>query len=117
MASFQRRAPAAVGASLHSAARMPGTNAVGINTLMWSMRPPPPNAAGAAASARQGGRGAGGGGAGAGGARGGNPVDQLVPLGEYTVTLEVGGTKQSQKAQITHTMGWTLTKSTPYVIR
>jgi hypothetical protein len=97
-------------ASGQEVARMPGTNAAGINTVMWSMRP----GGGARGAGRPGGAGAGtGGGAG----RGGDPLDQFVPLGEYTVTLEVGGTKQSQKAQITHTMGWTLSTSTPYVIR
>jgi photosystem II stability/assembly factor-like uncharacterized protein len=68
-------------------AKLAGGNSVGINTVGWTMRPQ--------------GRG------GRGGPRG-NVVDQLAPLGEYTVTLEVGGKRLAQKAQVTRTQGWSL---------
>jgi hypothetical protein len=39
-----------------------------------------------------------------------------VPLGDYTVTLDVAGAKQTQAAKITKTTGWSLAPS-PSVIR
>jgi hypothetical protein len=43
-------------------------------------------------------------------------VDQLEPLGAYTVTLEVGSVRQNASARITATQGWSLATS-PEVIR
>jgi photosystem II stability/assembly factor-like uncharacterized protein len=84
-------------------ARLPGTNVAGINTVTWTMR-----------EQQAGGRGARGGG---GGGRGrGNALEQLVPLGDYTVTLDAGGAKQTATAKITKTTGWSLAPS-PSVIR
>ena len=45
-----------------------------------------------------------------------NPLDQWVPLGTYTVTLDVGGKTLIQTGQITHTQGWSLAPS-PQIIR
>jgi hypothetical protein len=74
-------------------ARLKGTATTGINTIVWNMRVP---AAG------------GGRGAGAGGGRGGYSPDQWFPLGNYTVTLEVGGQKLTQPARIARRQGWSL---------
>ncbi|HEX2456576.1 MAG TPA: hypothetical protein VHI99_22955 [Vicinamibacterales bacterium] len=79
-------------------ARLQGSATPGINTVLWTMRPQ--------------GEGRGG----RGGGRGGNPLDQLAPLGDYTVTLQVGETKLTQPARITKTQGWSLAPS-PTVIR
>lgn len=77
-------------------ATMRGGNAAGINTVVWTMRPP---------------------GAGRGGRGGrGNAVEQLAPLGEYTVTLDTGSAKLVQKARVTQTQGWSLAP-TPSIIR
>jgi hypothetical protein len=86
-------------------ARLQGAAEAGINTVQWTMR----------AGARGGGAGgrAGGGG---GATRGGAALDQLAPLGEYTVTLDVGGKTFTQKAMIVKTQGWSL-GLTPQVIR
>jgi hypothetical protein len=90
--------------------------------------------AGAAGGAVAGGAGAGRGGAataaagqaqagpgragGAGAGRGGAPViDRLLPLGDYTVTLEVAGKTLTQKARIAKTQGWTIGTAAPFVIR
>ncbi len=73
---------------------MQGRNTAGINTVIWSMRPQ---------------------GAGRGGGRG-NALEQLAPLGEYTVTLDAGSTKLTQKARVRKTQGWSLAPS-PRVIR
>jgi hypothetical protein len=89
-------------------ATMQGTNTAGINTVVWNAR-----------AGGGGGRGAGsGGGGGGGGGRGGsgNPIDQWAPLGEYTVTLDIGGAKFAQKARIVKTQGWTI-GPVPQVIR
>jgi hypothetical protein len=86
-------------------ARLQGPAEAGINTVQWTMR--------------AGGRGAGAGGragAGGGATRGGAALDQLAPLGEYTVTLDVGGKTFTQKAKIVKTQGWSL-GLTPQVIR
>ena len=66
-------------------ARLPGANTAGISAVIWSMRPQ-----GAGRSGR------------------GNPVEQLAPLGEYTVTLDAGAVKLIQKARVTKTQGWSL---------
>jgi hypothetical protein len=73
--------------------RVQGRNAAGINSVVWTMRPQ---------------------GAGRGGR--GNAVEQLAPLGEYTVTLDSGSTKLTGKARVTKTQGWSLAPS-PQVIR
>ena len=79
-----------------------GGNAAGINTVVWSMRP------------QTAGRGAA---PGPGGGRGrGNAVEQLAPLGEYTITLDLGASKLTQKARVTKTQGWSLAPS-PRMIR
>jgi len=70
-------------------ARLEGTGNAGINTVMWSTRKQP-----------EGGRG-GGRGAGAG-----TVLDQLMPLGQYTITLDAGGVQRSTKAEIVKTQGW-----------
>src|SRR5215471_539728 len=74
-------------------ARLPGRNTAGISAVVWTMRP---------AGAGRGGR--------------GNPLEQLAPIGEYTVTLDLGSTRLTQKARITKTQGWSLAPS-PQVIR
>ena len=33
-------------------------------------------------------------------------LDQLMPLGQYTITLDVGGAQRSTKAEIVKTQGW-----------
>ena len=43
-------------------------------------------------------------------------VEQLMPLGEYTVTVEVGAAKLTAPARIVKTQGWSL-GLTPQVIR
>ena len=82
-------------------ARLAGSGNAGINTVLWTMRP------------QAGGR----------GGRGFAPpppgktvVDQLAPLGSYTVTLQIAGTKQTTSARIVKTQGWSLAPS-PEVIR
>ncbi|HEX6464221.1 MAG TPA: hypothetical protein VFZ98_07210, partial [Vicinamibacterales bacterium] len=72
--------------------RMTGRNAAGISTAVWTMRQ--------------------------GGGRGGrgDVLAQLAPLGEYTVTLEAGSAKLTQKARVTRTQGWSLAPS-PQIIR
>jgi photosystem II stability/assembly factor-like uncharacterized protein len=86
-------------------AQLEGPAAAGINTVVWNMR-------------RGGGRGSGSGrGAGrGGGARGGANLEQLAPLGDYTITLTVGQTKLTQTGSIAKTQGWALGTS-PQVIR
>ena len=69
-------------------ARLKGSGDAGINTVVWSTRK------------QTGGRG------GRGGAAQGTVLDQLMPLGKYTVTLDANGTKQSQRAEIVKTQGW-----------
>ncbi len=81
-------------------AKLPGQASAGINTVVWSTRVP--------------GAGRGRGAGGPGGGR--SALDQLLPLGEYTVTLEVGGKKLSQKASIVKTQGWSIGPS-PQIIR
>ena len=66
-------------------AKLQGTSTAGINTVVWTMRPQ--------------GEGRGG----RGGGRGANPLESLAPLGDYTVTLQVGETKLTQPAKITKT--------------
>jgi hypothetical protein len=71
----------------HEVARLDGSASAGINTVIWNTRRP---------------------GAGRGGGRGaaGTVLDQLMPLGKYSVTLMVGGSEQTQPAEIVGTQGW-----------
>jgi hypothetical protein len=81
-------------------ARLKGPGAAGIHTIVWSTRRPgPPRGAGAASRPVP-----------------GTAVDQLFPLGRYTVTLDAGGTRQSQPAEIVRTQGWPI-GAQPAVIR
>lgn len=87
-------------------ARLTGRAGAGLNSVLWNMR-----AGGSGAGGR------GGAGAGAGQARGSvNPLDQWLPLGDYTVTLEVSGKKLTQTARIAHTQGWSI-GGEPVIIR
>src|SRR5437868_6671107 len=71
-------------------ARLKGPGTAGIHTVVWSTRRPgPPRGAGANTRPVA-----------------GTAVDALFPLGRYTVTLDVGGTKRSQPAEIVKTQGW-----------
>jgi photosystem II stability/assembly factor-like uncharacterized protein len=79
-------------------ARLRGNTAAGINTVLWTMR----------AQGVGRGRGSGGG--------GGNILDGWAPLGEYTVTIELGANKLTQKARITKMQGWSLGPA-PQIIR
>ena len=79
-------------------ARLQGPADAGINTVVWNTRR---DAAG--------GRG--------GGGRGGPPVvDLLLPLGEYRVTVDAGGTSLTGVGRIVKTQGWSI-GLTPQVIR
>ena len=84
-------------ASKQEVARLQGPAAAGVNTVVWNTRR---DAAG-----------------GRGGGRGGPPmVDLLMPLGDYTVTVDVGETKLTGPAKIVKTQGWSI-GLTPQVIR
>jgi hypothetical protein len=72
-------------------ARLTGDAEAGINSVVWNMR-----------------AGGGRGGRGGGGRGGGGPLDGLAPLGDYTVTLEVGDTRLTQSARIRATQGWSI---------
>jgi hypothetical protein len=50
------------------------------------------------------------------GAASANPIDQWAPLGDYTVTLSVGGTTLTQQARIAKTQGWSI-GANPQIIR
>jgi hypothetical protein len=80
----------------HEVARLDGPGAAGVNTVMWNTRRP---------------------GAGRGGGRGaaGTVLDQLMPLGKYTVTLKVGEIVQSQNAEIVATQGWPIGASSSVI--
>lgn len=75
-------------------ARMQGTAAAGINQAVWNTR-------------IGGGRGARGGGP-VGPPASANPIDQWAPLGDYTVTVTVGGKTMTQTAKIAKTQGWSI---------
>ena len=91
-------------------ARLTGETAAGVNTVVWSTRDRGDQGRGA------GGRGAGGGGGGRQAGPGMNPLDQWAPLGDYVVTLEIGGKTFTQKAQITKMQGWSI-GAVPQVIK
>ncbi len=80
-------------------ARLRGPAEAGINTVIWSMHRPRPH-----------------GGSGTGGFLRGDPVDRLMPPGDYTVTLEVAGKTRTHRARITGTQGWSIGPH-PHVIR
>jgi photosystem II stability/assembly factor-like uncharacterized protein len=110
-------------------ARFQGRAAAGLNTVVWPAGTPgggrgggggggnvgiATRGGGAGTGARGAGPGARGGGAGRGNAP--SVVDQLAPLGEYTVTLDIDGKTYSEKARIVGAQGWTL-GATPQKIR
>jgi photosystem II stability/assembly factor-like uncharacterized protein len=80
-------------------AALEGPAAAGIQSVVWDMR---------TGGARRGGP--------PGGGRSRETVDQWVPPGEYTATLETGGRKLTQRAHITAATGWTVGPS-PQIIR
>jgi photosystem II stability/assembly factor-like uncharacterized protein len=86
-------------ASGQEVARMTGPAAAGVNTVVWSTR-------------TNTGRGRGGG----TGTQPGSLLDQLMPLGDYTITLTVGGQTRTTKGTIAKTQGWTV-GWVPQVIR
>lgn len=89
-------------------ARLTGETKAGINSVLWTTRD------NGDVGRQAGGRGAGGGRGVIG--FGGSVLDRLAPLGEYTVTLDVGGKTFTQKAQITKTQGWSI-GAVPQIIR
>jgi photosystem II stability/assembly factor-like uncharacterized protein len=86
-------------ASGQEVARLTGPAAAGVNTVVWSTR-------------TDAGRGRGGG----TGTQPGSLLDHLMPLGDYTVTLSVGGQTRTTKGTIAKTQGWTV-GWVPQVIR
>src|SRR5262249_30843846 len=84
----------------HEVARMNGPAAAGVNAVVWNTR---------VASA---GRGRGAGPA----APGTTALDQLMPLGDYVVTLTVAGQTQTARGSIVKTQGWSI-GAAPQVIR
>jgi photosystem II stability/assembly factor-like uncharacterized protein len=72
-------------------ARLTGPAAAGVNTVVWSTRADT-------------GRGRGGG----TGTLPGSLLDHLMPLGDYTITLSVGGQTRTTKGTIAKTQGWTV---------
>jgi len=67
----------------HEVARMVGPAAAGINTVVWNTQLRVPGKSDDRTA-----------------------LDRLAPLGEYNVTLEVGGKRISQEARVTATQGW-----------
>jgi photosystem II stability/assembly factor-like uncharacterized protein len=82
-------------------ARLQGPSNAGLNTVVWNML-----AGGGPTTGRGGGRGRGP----------GYSPEIWVPLGDYTVSLEIGGQKLVQQARIIKTQGWSLGPS-PSTIR
>ncbi len=80
----------------HEVARLKGSNAAGINTVLWNMRVA--NPPGAPRSRTQ------------------NGLDGLAPLGNYTVTLELGDVKLTKQGRVAATQGWRI-GAVPEVIR
>ena len=84
-------------------AKLSGSGDVGLHFVSWDTRRPRPD---------------GGGGRGSSAVPPGQTVvDQLEPLGAYTVTLEVGAVRQDASARIIATQGWSLATSPPEIIR
>jgi hypothetical protein len=116
-------------ASGKEVARLNGPTAQGINHVVWSTRVGggggrggPPGGGGGRGG--RGGAGAGRGAVAGGGDEGGppqragnNPLDQWMPLGEYKITLDVGGKTQTTTGKIVKTIGWGLNGASPKVIR
>ena len=85
--------------------RMQGRAVAGINTVVWNTRAGGGGGRGGALAAT-----------GAAPASGSGPLNQWAALGEYTVTLSVGGTTLTQKATIAKTQGWSV-GANPQIIR
>jgi hypothetical protein len=107
---YYLKAPAQGGATIKIAsaageevAQLQGSGNAGINTVLWNTRP-------------QGRGGAPVPGRGGGATRGGANLDQLAPLGDYTVSLSVGGRTLTTTGKIAGTQGWTIGQ-TPTIIR
>jgi hypothetical protein len=54
---------------------------------------------------------------GGGGRANANPLDQWLPLGDYTITLSAAGKTLTQTGRIVKTIGWSLDGPKPTVIR
>ena len=91
-------------ASGQEVARLQGSVIAGINTVVWNTRLT--GRAGGAGTAARGG----------GATRGGAGIDTLAPLGDYMISLTVGGKTLTQKATIAKTQGWSIGQS-PTIIR
>lgn len=89
-------------ASGKEVARLKGESEAGINTVFWNMLEPPPQGE----SRRR-----------FGDRAPGYSANLWVPLGDYRVTLEVGGDKLTEVAHVTKTQGWTVGNALPEVIR
>lgn len=83
-------------------AKLTGSGDAGLHFVLWDTRRPRPNGGGGRGFAAL--------------PPGETVVDQLEPLGTYTVTLEVGGVRQNASGRIVATQGWSLATS-PEVIR
>ncbi len=99
-AAAQRPVVTIADAAGQQMARLTGAGAAGLHSVVWNLRA---------------GRGRGAG-AGAAGGRGAGPVDQLAPIGRYTVTLEAAGRTLTGTAEVTNTIGWPLGLA-PRIIR
>jgi hypothetical protein len=118
-------------ASGREVARLSGPSAAGINRVVWSTRVGGGGGrGGVGAAAGRGGRGGAGPDAGrpraqqpkrkrppARGAANANPLDQWMPLGEYKVTLDVGGKTFTPAGAHHEDDRWGLNGATPQVIR
>ena len=83
-------------------AKLAGSGDAGLHFVLWDTRRPQPGGFGGRRSAAL--------------SPGQTVVDQLEPLGTYTVTLDVGAVRQSANARIIATQGWSLATS-PEIIR
>jgi hypothetical protein len=82
-------------------AKLAGSGEAGLHFVLWDPRRSRPGGGGRGPAALSPGQ---------------TVVDQLAPLGAYTVTLEVGAVRQNAGARIVATQGWSLAGS-PEVIR
>jgi photosystem II stability/assembly factor-like uncharacterized protein len=73
-------------------AKLEGPAEAGMNQVIWNMRRPMPKRDEFGARMQ----------------RARNPLAQWAPLGEYTISLEIGGQKLSKRAQITKRIGWSI---------
>ena len=85
-------------------ARLQGPANAGINTVVWNTRLT--GRGGAPAAGARGG----------GATRGGASLDQLAPLGDYTVSVTVAGKTLTNVGKIVKTQGWSIGQ-TPTIIR